>query len=71
MSWLDYGSFAQVESWSLAGETVEKAPQPVGEGGGGWAIERDSWKEDVFGEGRGAQKEKGVLKSHHSNILEV
>lgn len=59
-----------MESWSLAGETAEKPPQRVGEEGGGQAMERDSWKEDVFGEGRGAQKQKAVLKSHHSNILE-
>lgn len=41
---------------SLAGETAEKPPQRVGEEGGGRTIERDSWKEDVFGEGSGAQK---------------
>lgn len=61
--WLDYGfispgSFAQVESGSLAVETVEKPPQCVGEEGGGGAPGKDSWKEDVFGEGGGTQKQK-------------
>lgn len=45
-----------MESGSLAVETVEKPPQCVGEEGGGGAPGKDSWKEDVFGEGGGTQK---------------